>query len=258
MMDNRAEPDISMDILGAVSGVLDWWREAGVDHAYLDDPIQWIAPPPEQDAEAPTREAAPPKRQSSSPREVPKSEAAIPDPASWPATLAEFSNWWLAEPWLDDGRSGRRVPPRGAVGAKTMIIVPQPETEDTDSLLSGAEGQLLSAMMAAMGLDESEVYIASAVPRAIPGEDWGQVAARGMGKVLTHHIGLAKPEKLIVFGANILPLIGNDPPQGSAILQEFEQEGTAIPMLAARSLSAMLNRPKWKAGVWKAWLNWQA
>ncbi len=258
MMDNRAEPDISMDISGAVAGALDWWREAGIDHAYIDDPVQWIAPPSEPDPEAPARDDAPPARRTASPREIQKQETNVPDPSTWPSTLTEFADWWLAEPWLDEGRSGRRVPPRGDVGAKAMIIIPEPEMEDADRLLSGEEGKLLSAMTAAMGLNESELYIASAVPRAIPGEDWGLVAARGMGKVLAHHIGLVKPERLMVFGANILPLIGNDPPQGSAILQEFDQGGAGIPMLAARSLSAMLNRPKWKAGVWKAWLNWQA
>jgi DNA polymerase len=29
-----------------------------------------------------------------------------------------------------------------------------------------------------------------------------------------------------------------------------------IPMLAARDLAALLERPRWKADLWRAWLEW--
>ncbi|MFD2578510.1 hypothetical protein ACFSTD_07590 [Novosphingobium colocasiae] len=34
------------DFAEAIAGALDWWREAGVDAHFVDDPIAWLAPPP--------------------------------------------------------------------------------------------------------------------------------------------------------------------------------------------------------------------
>lgn len=244
-------------IAEALSAAFDWWRDAGVDCTFVDDPRDWLArteaaPDAEPSAEAPRRAPSPARAAAPAP--------AAPRPVTLdtPGDLDAFRQWWLAEPALDGGRTAGRVPPRGKPGARLMVIVPEPEREDSDRLLGGPQGAFLAAMLAAMGLPEDEVYLASALPRHTPMADWAGIAAAGMGEVLARHIALVAPERLIVFGGNILPLIGNAPAQGAAVLRQFNHEGGRIPLLAARELPALLNTPRGNARLWQAWLDWTA
>ena len=246
-MDNRPHPGLSADIAAA----LDWWRDAGVDMDFSDAPADWLAPPESVEDEPPlaipVRAAMP-------------EEPAAPTiaQADLPVTLAAFSEWWLNEPTLDGGRSGGRVAPRGPAGAELMVIVPEPEPDDSDMLLSGPLGRLLDAMLAAMGLPDDTVYRASALPRHTPMADWSGLARQGIGQVLRHHVGLVRPKRLVAFGSNILPLLGHDPAHNPAVLTLFNHEEGNIPLLVARELAALRERPRWKAGLWQGWLDWTA
>ena len=170
--------------------------------------------------------------------------------------LAGFTAKWLSEPALDDGRVSGRVPPRGPAGADIMVIVPDPEREDRETLLSGRQGRLLEAMLAAMGATTDAIYLASVLPRHTPMADWSALTEKGFGALLCHHVKLVAPRRLIALGSNILPLLGNDPAQNSAVLRRFNQQGVSVPLLAGKSLSALLERPRWKAGLWQGWLDW--
>jgi DNA polymerase len=178
------------------------------------------------------------------------------DSANLPADLAAFADWWLGEPWLDGGRTGGRVPPRGTAGARVMLLVPEPESEDDEVLLSGPQGRLVAGMLAAMGIAPGEAYIASALPRHTPLADWSEVGSRGLGEVLAHHVGLVMPERIIAFGNNIPSLLGNDPTNSAAPPNPIEVGGVHIPLLSVRSLEGLLARPGWKADMWNKWLEW--
>ena len=248
-MDKRPVSQLSEDF----SAALDWWREAGVDCVFRDEPTSWTAPPAQ--SEKPVA-SSPAER--SGPRQSPPSQAAPAeiDRTSWPQDLDAFAQWWLSEPWLDSGRTSGRVPPRGAQGAKLMIVVPDPEAEDSERLLSGPRGRLLDAIVAAMGVAPSEIYVGSVLPRHTPLADWAAVSAQGMGEVLAHHIKLVKPERIIAFGANILPLFGNDLPNSDENLLNFNHESLSIPLLAATDIAVLLTRPRGKARLWRQWLDW--
>jgi uracil-DNA glycosylase len=238
----------------AIAGALEWWREAGVDCAFVDEPVSWLAEAKVAPAEPETppspalKAIAPP----AAPPPVP--EAPRFDPATIPASLEAFQAWWMSEPALGDGSTARRVPPRGAAGADLMVLVPEPESEDRETLLSGPQGKLLDAMVAAFGLTTDRVYFASALPRHLPGADWDAITRSGFGAAVATHVALVAPKRLIVFGQSVLPLLSHDPPQQPADLREFNHEGGNVPMLACRSLAALLEQPRWKARVWQAWL----
>lgn len=246
-MAERGIPDIHQQIAAA----FDWWREAGVDSDFADEPKNWIAPAePAVDAQAPF----PPPRQFVAPAPAVPAAPAL-DLSALPADLPAFIDWWLADPLLDAGRTAGRVPPRGSVGADLMVLVPHPEEEDRANLLSGPHGRLLNAILQAMGTPPDAAYVASALPRHTPHADWPAAAAAGMGAVLARHVKLVAPRRLIVFGNSILPLLGNDLPNSPADLQQFNHEGASVALLVARDL-ALLERPKWKAGFWQRWLEW--
>jgi DNA polymerase len=245
-MDDRPNPEFLDDITGA----LDWWREAGVDSDFHDEPTSWLAPP-EDERRAERRPPRPPAADV----DAPPPPARL-DPASLPADLAAFTNWWMTEPLLGEGDLSARIAPQGPAGAKIMVVVEEPETEDRDALLSGPQGRLLDAILSAFGTKREEVYLASALPRHTPGPDWPQAHALGLGQVLAHHIALVGPARLIVLGGNVLPLIGHESPQRPAVLRSFNHEGRSIPLLASWALPALLGQPRAKPVLWKAWLEW--
>ncbi|KHK91722.1 uracil-DNA glycosylase family protein [Novosphingobium malaysiense] len=249
-MDDPANPDLLADITGA----LDWWRDAGVDYHFLDEPREWLTPP-----EAPVDERGlPERRPARAPAAPAEPEVARIGADALPRDLDAFAPWWLAEPLLDDGNTAGRIAPTGPRGAKLMVLVEEPEAEDSDALLSGPQGRLLDAMLAAFGIQREAIYLASALPRHTPAPDWSALIERGIGQVVAHHIALAAPERLLVFGGNILPLIGHELPQRPAVLRQFNQEERTIPMLASWGLTALMRQPRAKPVLWRAWLEWTA
>lgn len=247
-MAERANPDIAEQVGAAFA----WWRDAGVDCHFEDEPADWIAPPPPMDASG---RLLPPVIE---PIAVAASAPALPviDLAGVPQDLDAFAAWWLTEPALDDGRLAGRVAPRGSEGADVMVIVAEPEREDGDTLLSAREGALLDAMLSAMGIASERVYFASALPRHTPMADWSEMTRLGIGRVLASHVTLVKPRRIIAFGSNVLSLLNNAPPNSGQIVREFKHEGASIPLFAAAELGVLLARPRVKGRLWQQWLDW--
>lgn len=247
-MDDRPNPEFLDDITGA----LDWWRDAGVDSDFHDEPTSWLAPPePQGDAAAERRPPRPPVADV----DAPPPPARL-DPAALPADLAAFTAWWLSEPLLGGGELANRIAPKGPAGAEIMVVVEEPEAEDRGALLSGPQGRLLDAILGAFGTRREDVYLASALPRHMPGADWAQAKESGLGQVLAHHVALVAPRRLFMLGSNVLSLIGHESPQRPAVLRSFNHEGGSIPLLASWALPALLGQPRAKPVLWKAWLEW--
>ncbi len=240
--------------LAGLAAALDWWREAGVDHDYYDEPRDWLLAPQALAvaAEAP----AAPVQFDPGRAPVVETPPVGGDPALWPQRLEDFSAWWLAEPSLDHGIVMQRVPPRGSTNAALMVLVDYPEAADREVLLSCPHGALLNSMLRAFGIAENQAYIASVLPRHTPLPDWAALQAAGLDQVLAHHIALAAPQRLLVLGSHISPLLGHDPALSAAHLQEFNHGGRTLPLLVAPGLEDLIARPRRKAALWQRWLEW--
>lgn len=231
--------------------IRDWWREAGVDHVYGDEPANWLAEPePEDDGDAP--QFVPPKTLAPEPDPV---ELLAGGPSNWPTTLEAFDQWWQAEESLALGPY-RRVAASGPANAPLMVLMSQPLTDEAETLLSGDGGALLTNILTACGLKADEVRIASALPSHLPHPDWAGLEKAGWGALTRHHIALAAPKRLLVLGHVALPLLGHDPAQGAADFKEVALETGSVPALAARGLDTLLLRPRLQAGLWHRWLEW--
>lgn len=233
-----------------------FWRDAGVDLAFADEPRDWLA-----DHAATTAEPAPfvpPVVELPPARPIgPAAGDVAPvanDRSGWPGALGDFAEWWMNEPTLDTGPAQQRVPPRGEARAELMVIVAQPEASDSDRLLSGPEGALLDAIERAMGLSPGTAYRASALPRVTPAADWDAIAAAGMGAVLRHHVALVNPARLLVLSQEARKLLAPD---------EFSRDGVgfvaigerSIPLLSSYPLAQMAPRPGYKRIFWARWLD---
>ncbi|MFM5885802.1 MAG: hypothetical protein ACKOQ3_10865 [Novosphingobium sp.] len=238
---------------GAIAAAWDWWHGAGVDCAFADEPASWLAEAaPELTAEV-EQSATPPTPVVP----VAQPRAQIGGAAQgWPQTAEDFAGWWIAEPSLDNGHIEGRIAPRGKAGARLMVLVDHPEPEDSDRLLSGPQGKMLDAILRALGLADSDVYVASALPRPMPMPDWAALAADGLDELTAHHVALARPQRLLVFGSNVSSLLGHDPANSDGFLPGIHHEGARIPALVAPGLAALAARPRGKARLWQALLDW--
>lgn len=152
-------------------------------------------------------------------------------------------------------RLNPRIPPRGERGAALMVLVPQPEEHDRERLLEGPQGRLLANILAAMGLDDGAIYLASALPCHTPVADLAAIGASGMGEVLAHHIALAAPKRLLVLGAGLGPLLTD------VNLNSLGPNNHALgktPLFMSETLEAMMHMPRLKARFWKRWIEWSA
>lgn len=239
------------ELTARFAAVIDWWREAGVDYGFADEPEPWLRPT-QDDRASPSPLAAEP-----APSAV---EAPRPPigggPDAWPTELATFRTWWLTEPTLDYGQVVGRVPPRGEAGARLMVLVPHPEPDDREVLLSGAEGRLLTAFLAAAGYSPDSMYVASALPRCTPHPDWDALARDGLGEIVARHVALVGPERLLVFGSTISSLLNNHSAQNVPDLSPANHGETSVPTFVADELGILLARPLRKRTLWQRWLEW--
>jgi DNA polymerase len=236
----------SLPLAQSIAAAQAWWREAGVDCVFHDEPHGWLADeaPPVAVAKVAARPAPPPKPRIGG------------DPAGWPEDLAAFRRWWLEEPSLDHGGGHPRIAPRGEADAALMLLVPMPEADDRETLLSGREGRLLAALVTAMGLRPEQVYLAAALPRHAALPDWERLRDDGLGEVLLHHVRLAAPQRLMVLGTRILPLLGHDPAQAAPAVSELAIQDRSVPLLASYAPERLLGNARQRAGLWSRWLDW--
>lgn len=242
------------DLGVALAAALDWWRDAGVDGTFVDDPQDWLASSQVLSA---NQVAAPMKPL----RELKAAADSAPAPAvidrsTWPARIEDFTPWWLSEAKLAPAGL-RRLGPIGPARADLMVLVPMPAADDVEALLSGRAGKQLDAMLAAMGVDRTSTYLASALPAHVPMPDWSALKAIGLGAILLHHIALAAPKRMLILGASgVSALLGHDPPNLAHGLRAINQETAGMAVMPAWDLDAMLARPALKAGFWSRWLDW--
>lgn len=239
----------------AINSALDWWREAGVDYDFTDQPHDWLARP-EPEIEPAATSAPGPGPVFTAPPPPPRARIGG-EPGQWPQYLAAFQAWWLTEPSLDDGQTAGRVPPRGPVGAELMVMVDHPEAQDAGHLLSGPRGRLIHGIVSALGLDPDAVYFAAVLPRHMPLPDWAALADAGLGDLARHHVNLAAPKRLIGFGSHVSSLLGHDPAKSVQQGGQIWSLGAGVPAMAAPELENLLARPMGKARLWQALLDWQ-
>ena len=138
-----------------------------------------------------------------------------------PQYLAAFREWWLSAPGLDHVGPRGRVPPRGAEGAALMILVTDPEEGDGERLLFS--GPRAPAATDAQGYGAERRPGLCRVCRAAPLANgrWTLASRRRISRspAPPHPLSLA-PQRIISFGANILPLLAHNAAQDPKSLRE--------------------------------------
>lgn len=238
----------------------DWWSLAGVDALVGEEPAGWLVAPPANDAAA-----AKPKRVVHDEPELPPlpaalrrqeaPEVAVPrGPVVFPDDWSEFQGWLATGDEVPGSQwDARRVLPVGEAGAPLMLLTAWPEIDDQQdgTLFSGVAGKLLDAMLQAIGMARGDCYVASlAVTRPAGGRCDGAEAAE-LDRLLWHHLRLARPERLLLIGSDIVRMAtATTLPDARGRLLNINQDGSKLEAVAVAHPAMLLARPTQKAAAW--------
>ena len=238
----------------------DWWSLAGVDALVGEEPAGWLVTPPANDAAA--TKAKRPARVDPEPLPLPAAlqrqeapEAAEPKgPTVFPDDWDEFQRW-LAENGDVPGSQwdARRVLPVGHAGMPLMLLTAWPEIDDQrdQALFTGPPGQLLDAMLGAVGTTRADCYLASLAITRPPGGRIDERDAAELDRLLWHHLRLARPGRLLLIGSDIVRMAAKlQLADARGKLLDINQDGGKVEAVAVAHPAMLLARPAQKAAAW--------
>jgi len=191
--------------------MLDWQVELGADEAIGEAPIDRYAlepaAPKAKPAEAQAKKGAPPPvpkaPEVDAVAEARTAAGAAGDIVALHQALNDFAHCNLK-------RGARKcVFARGQIGARVMVIgeVPSRAEDVAGHPFSGAEGELLAKMLAAIDIEvetddpSKGAYLVAAMPWRVPGDGVPQAKDMAMmAPFLERHIALANPDVVILMG----------------------------------------------------------
>lgn len=217
----------------AADAYLAWWRLAGVECAVAEQPVNWLRPTP-------------------APRPA---QPAEPAAAPLPADLAAFHLWLETDASHPERRwPARAIYPAGPADAPLMVVTDMPDPADMDAgrLLADKAGALFDAMLRAIGLDRSHIYVASLFFVRPPG---GMVEAADLASAAARmrtQVHLARPRRLLLLGDRATrALMPTDGASEAFGLRHFNHDGGTVPAVATFHPRLLLGQPMAKAECWR-------
>jgi DNA polymerase len=198
----------------ALQAILDFHVEAGVDVALDERPHNRFVTAQAPAIEPPSPEVRPALRRAAplGPRPLPKAAAGAPEDAASLAreqatqarSLEELEAVLLSFEGCALRFSAKNLAFHDGNPAGRVMLVGEAPGADEDRIgkpFMGRSGQLLDRMLAAIGLDRSQVYIANVVPWRPPGNRTPTPQEIAICKpFITRQIELAAPEVLVCLG----------------------------------------------------------
>lgn len=227
-----------MDWRAEALSALHWWRDAGVDVLVTDDPRDWTA-------RESVRSAPPP-----SGPVVAEPEPEVP----LPVTLEGFVDWRYGAGAPEASWDEPILTAQGDPAAPLMLLTDLPEEADgTEAgLLTGPTGRLLDAMLAAIGMDRTSVYLVPfCAARPITGQIPPEVEQR-LAELALHHIALSAPRHVLLLGQTVSrAVLGADAGAQRGRLHAVNHQDGQSMAVATLHPRFLLDRPARKADVWK-------
>lgn len=242
----RGDQDLSAV---AAASALAWWLDAGVDVIVGEEARDWLRPkaPAASHAE-PAPGARPTPAASAAPEAPAAPEAELPD------QLDLFQAWLRSHDRLPFAApAAPRVCPAGDPASGLMAMIDMPSAEDcaAGTLLSGEVGRLFDRMLAAIGRDRGSIYFAAlSCLRSADGRLTGE-PEKQCGLLARHHVGLAAPQALLLFGDGASKaLLGLPVARARGRWHEVATHAGPVRAIATISPRQLLNHPAQKAHAW--------
>ena len=209
------------------ASALDWWEEAGVDVIVGEQPRDWLSPKTKEAATGPE-----------------------PAPAVLPDTLDAFQEWLATTSDIPFASpSATRSAPCGDPASDLMVMVDMPS--DDGRLLSGAAGDLFDRMLVAIGRGRESIYLASLSAIRTPTGAIDERSAPRLAEIARHHVGLAAPKVLLLFGDICgKALVGSAVAGARAKWHEIVTPAGPVKALVTIKPEKLLEMPGWKKHAW--------
>lgn len=218
--------------------LVSWWAEAGVDVVVVDAPRDWLN-------ERPTPQAMP---------ALPVTTDAPSDDQPPPAQLELFRAWLASSEKLPFAAPNTpRVCPAGDPTAGVMIVADMPSGEDCSAgtLMSGEVGTLFDNMLKAIGRDRDSIYLTALSCIRSPSGQLNSEAAHRCAALARHHIGLAQPKAVLLFGdACAKALLGLPVVEARGRWHEIATHAGPVKAMATIGPKQLLDGPRLKALAW--------
>ena len=227
---------IPNDIPSALAAsALQWWSDAGVDVLVDEAPRDWLRPKAKVAVQTP---APPPEQKSDK----------LPDQMDlFHAFLRDSDTLSFASP------AAPRICPSGDPASGLMVMIDMPAAEDcaAGTLLSGEAGALFDKMLKAIGRDRTSIYLASLSCLRSPSGSFTSSASVQCAALARHHIGLAAPKALLLFGdACSKALLGLSVAQARGRWHEVATQAGPIRTIVTMPPHYLLQQPQAKKHVW--------
>ncbi len=227
-----------------VSSLNAWWELAGVDCAVGDETVNWLT----LDAKLEISALIP-----DNPKPLP--DLPVKMKIEWPQDIEALRSMISNGAALPSNAFGNRhIAPVGRSNASLMIISDLPDGDEvaTGKLGSGATGNLLARMMAAIGVDLADCYW-TALATTIPATgELPDSALPDLADFTRHQINLVDPKRIVVLGSSTCrALLGLDLMEARQNLQYINYVGGKKAVLTTFHPRTLLARPQMKAQAWK-------
>lgn len=211
------------------ASALNWWEEAGVDVIVGEEPRDWLNPK----AKAST------------------DEPATPPPETLPDTLEAFQAWLATTDRIPFAApAALRAAHSGDAAGGLMVMTDMPGADGV--LISGEAGALFDRMLAAMGLSRELIYLAPLSTIRTPTGRVDEKNAGRLAEIARHHIGLAAPRALLLFGDLCgQALVGSVVAGARARWHEVATGAGPIRTLVTIRPEKLVDRPALKKLVWE-------
>lgn len=236
-----------------ITSAIGWWIDAGLDMSVEEAPRDWLTAParPMPVAERPAAQASGEAPFAPQPTPIERPRVQIqPLPADLPALHALL----VSGAYIPNAPPERlRVAAGGDPASDLMIIADMPEQGDEEAghLFSGETARLFDAMLAAMGQTRGSIYYAPLSPARMPGGRIDAEAGATLGHLMRHHIALARPKALILFGDETARLlIGEEALAKRGGLRALNHDGLTVPAIAVAHPRLLRQYPARKAATW--------
>jgi DNA polymerase len=134
-----------------------------------------------------------------------------------------------------------------------MLLTAWPEIDDQrdQALFTGPPGQLLDAMLGAVGTTRADCYLASLAITRPPGGRIDERDAAELDRLLWHHLRLARPGRLLLIGSDIVRMAAKlQLADARGKLLDINQDGGKLEAVAVAHPAMLLARPAQKAAAW--------
>ena len=232
-----------LDDMTALRLQIEW----GADEALADAPLDRFAPPP---AQAPPRGTAP--RIVPAPSAAPESLASLETLDALHAAMAAYEGCPLRM------TATHTVRPDGNPQAGLVLVGDAPGADDDRSgrAFSGAAGQVLDQVLASIGLDRSQMLLATVSPWRPPGNrPLAEAEVQACLPFLLRLLALVRPRRLVLLGAlPVRALTGSTEPvrrlRGRWLDATVPAIETPIPALALPPVEQWMRSAASKRELW--------